>query len=183
MNDGSSHAGASGSHHENGDINECGADLTLPTVATTVAHTNCGDRIQQGDTFQMYTNMMASRFSTTSVSGTLKTESFKPTGGGTDDGGTLAHVTVAHQLDANLRAKIYSGNPSSIILVGIDLMTHCGRDETSGYVRYGVAQESQFRHARAACGLNFSPLACRLPFSRRFLYRCCCGLFDWLQRP
>ena len=101
-------------------------------VATTLAHTNCGDRIQQGETDHLYLSMVANRFSTISEGGALKTETFKPTGGGTDDGRTLAHVTVAHQLDATLRSKIYNGNPASFILVGIDLMTHCGRDDCGG---------------------------------------------------
>lgn len=44
-----------------------------------------------------------------------------------DDGRTLAHVTVAHTIDPQLKHQLYSGNPQSFILVNIDLKTHVGR--------------------------------------------------------
>jgi hypothetical protein len=109
------------------DIVACGADLTIPSVVSTVAHTNCGDRIHQGEATTSYVNTVAARFGTMSEIGELKLEAFSPTGGGTDDGATLAHVTVAHLLDEELRKKIYDGNAQSYILVNIDLKTHVGR--------------------------------------------------------
>lgn len=136
------------------DVIACGADLTLPTVCTTLAHTNCGDRIHQGEATSSYQDIVARRFATMSEVGESKLEAFAPTGGGTDDGATLAHVTVAHQLDAPLRKHIYEGNPGSFILVNIDLKTHVGRLDAGpdGKMLIGKTQESKWREPRAACG-------------------------------
>jgi hypothetical protein len=134
------------------DITACGADLSLPTVMTTLAHTNCGDRIHQGEATTTYEHLVAGRFASLSEIGELKLEAFSPTGGGTDDGATLAHVTVAHQLDEPLRKRIYEGNAQSFILVNIDLKTHVGRMDPSAGVVFGRTQESPWREPRAACG-------------------------------
>ena len=101
----------------------------------------------------MYEQVVAGRFATLSEIGELKTEAFSPTGGGTDDGATLAHVTVAHQLDEPLRRRIYAGNSRSFVLVCIDLKAHVGRlDDGEGGVHYGHTRESPWREPRAACG-------------------------------
>lgn len=135
------------------DILACSADFTLPSVCTTLAATSCGDRIHQGETASAYLRTVASRFAALSEFGELKMEDFAPAGGGTDDGGTLAHVTVAHQLDLPLRTRIYDGNAQSFILVAFDLRTHVGRlDLDGGQVILGRTQESHFREPRAACG-------------------------------
>ena len=135
------------------DVIACGADLTVPSVITTLAHTNCGDRIHQGEPTTTYEQVVASRFSCKSEIGENKLEAFSPTGGGTDDGHTLAHVTVAHQLDEPIRKALYEGNASSFVLVNIDLKTHVGRlDHRNESVTIGVTQESKWREARAACG-------------------------------
>ena len=124
----------------------CGADLSLPSVVTTLAYTNCGDRIHQGEATKRYRDVVASRFATLSEIGELKLEAFFPAGGGTDNGATLAHVTVAHELDEQIKHQLYAGNPESISLVAIDLKTH---DE---YMVYGKTRESPWREPRAACG-------------------------------
>lgn len=135
------------------DVQACGADLTLPSVVTTVAHTNCGDRIHQGEATTSYEHVVAARFATMSEIGEYKLEAFSPTGGGTDDGNTLAHVTVAHQMDEPLRRAVYEGNAQSYVLVNIDLKTHCGRmDHPDGTIIIGRTQESRWREPRAACG-------------------------------
>jgi hypothetical protein len=135
------------------DVRACGADLTLPSVVTTVAHTNCGDRIHQGEATTSYEHVVAARFATMSEIGEYKLEAFSPTGGGADDGGTLAHVTVAHQMDEPLRRAVYQGNAQSYVLVAIDLKTHCGRmDLEDGKVVIGRTVESRWREPRAACG-------------------------------
>ena len=85
------------------DRGACQADLRLPSVVTTLAFTNCGDRIHQGEV-DRYVQVVALRFATFSELGVLKPEAFRPTGGGTDDGATLAHVTWAHVLDEPLEA-------------------------------------------------------------------------------
>lgn len=142
------------------DIVACGADLALPSVVTTVAHTNCGDRIHQGEATTGYVHTVAARFATMSEIGELKLEAFSPTGGGTDDGATLAHVTVAHQLDEELRRKVYAGNAQSYVLVNIDLKTHVGRhDDEHGKVTFGITQEAPWRESRAACGAIVGTLA------------------------
>ncbi len=141
------------SDDDDDDVAACGIDLSIPTVCTTLAHTNCGDRIHQGEATTAYQDIVATRFSCKSEIGENKLEAFSPTGGGTDDGATLAHVTVAHQLDAPLRKKIYDGNAGSFILVNIDLKTHVGRlDLPNGKVIIGQTQESKWREPRAACG-------------------------------
>jgi hypothetical protein len=134
------------------DLKACGADLRLPSVVTTLAHTNCGDRIHQGDSTRSYRDVIASRFATLSEMGELKTEAFFPTGGGTDDGATLAHVTIAHQLDAQWRGQIYQGNSQSFTLAAIDLKTHVGRLDIGDQRIYGKTQESPWRQPRSACG-------------------------------
>jgi hypothetical protein len=135
-----------------GDVVACGADLTLPTVMTTLAHTNCGDRIHQGEATASYEQVVAARFATMSEIGELKLEAFSPTGGGTDDGATLAHVTVAHMLDEPLRKRLYEGNAGSYLMVAIDLKTHVGRLEQGETLVIGKTQESKWREPRAACG-------------------------------
>jgi hypothetical protein len=89
------------------DVMACGANLGLPSVMTTLAHTNCGDRIHQGEATTSYEQVVASRFATMSEVGEYKLEAFSPTGGGTDDGNTLAHVTAAHMLDEPIRKRFY----------------------------------------------------------------------------
>lgn len=135
-----------------GDMTAAGADLSLPSVVSTLAHTNCGDRIHQGEATKGYERVVASRFAMLSEIGELKLEAFAPTGGGTDDGATLAHVTVAHHLDTPLRRRIYDGNASSFELVCVDIKTHCGRMDEAGATRFGVTRESPWREPRAACG-------------------------------
>ncbi|BAZ45857.1 hypothetical protein NIES4102_28840 [Chondrocystis sp. NIES-4102] len=134
------------------DMQVCGADLSLPSVITTLAYTNCGDRIHQGEATKRYRDVVASRFATLSEIGELKLEAFFPAGGGTDNGATLAHVTVAHQLDEPLRQRLYQGNPQSMVLVAVDLKTHVGRLEEEGKRIYGKTQESPWRKPRHACG-------------------------------
>jgi hypothetical protein len=134
------------------DVVACGADFSLPSVMTTLAHTNCGDRIHQGEATTSYEHVVASRFACMSEIGEYKVEAFSPTGGGTDDGGTLAHVTVAHAYDEPLRQRFYAGNASSFLLVNIDLKTHVGRLEMGGALVIGKTQESMWREPRTACG-------------------------------
>ncbi|MBE9043275.1 hypothetical protein IQ255_02420 [Pleurocapsales cyanobacterium LEGE 10410] len=134
------------------DMRVCGADLSLPSVVTTLAYTNCGDRIHQGEATKRYRDVVASRFATLSEIGELKLEAFFPAGGGTDNGATLAHVTVAHQMDELLRRGLYEGNSQSMVLVAIDLKTHVGRLEEEGKRIYGKTRESPWREPRAACG-------------------------------
>ncbi|MBL8613573.1 MAG: hypothetical protein JNL38_39910 [Myxococcales bacterium] len=146
-------AGLNQSDEEGDDVVACGADLSLPSVMTTLAHTNCGDRIHQGEATITYEQIVAARFAFMSEIGESKLEAFSPTGGGTDDGNTLAHVTVAHQLDAPIRKRFYEGNDKSFILVNIDLKTHVGRlDLHSGKILIGQTQESKWRESRSACG-------------------------------
>lgn len=135
------------------DVHACGADFSVPSVCTTLATTSCGDRIHQGETSDNYRRTVATRFAAMSEIGELKMEDFAPAGGGTDDGATLAHVTVAHQLDLTLRKRLYAGHPQSFVLVAIDLKTHVGRlnPEAGGYV-FGRTRESDYREPRAACG-------------------------------
>ncbi|MGB3561140.1 MAG: hypothetical protein WBA24_21575 [Geitlerinemataceae cyanobacterium] len=134
------------------DIRACGADLSLPSAVTTLAYTNCGDRIHQGEATKRYRDVVASRFATLSEIGELKLEAFFPAGGGTDNGATLAHVTVAHELDEHIKKRLYAGNPQSISLVGIDLKTHVGRLRDGNQHIYGKTRESPWREPRAACG-------------------------------
>lgn len=135
------------------------ADLSMPSVVTTQAFTNCGDRIHQGEV-DRYVQVVGSRFATLSEIGVLKPEAFRPTGGGTDDGATLAHVTWAHALDQPLRELIYAGNPRSFVACGFDLNAHLGRlDAEDGAVLFGQTQESPWRAPRAACGAVVGTLA------------------------
>lgn len=131
------------------DRDACAADLSQPSVVTTLAYTNCGDRIHHDET-ENYQRVVGSRFATITEIGRLKPEAFHPTGGGTDDGATLAHVTWAHALDDNLRHRVYEGNSKSFVLCAFDLKTHVGRDLEGD--RYGYTRESKWREARAACG-------------------------------
>ncbi len=140
------------------DIAACGADFSLPTVITTLAHTNCGDRIHQGEAATAYIQTVAARFATLSEIGEYKVEDFAPTGGGTDDGATFAHVTWAHHIDDFLRERIYLGNPASYALCNFDLKTHVGRLEEGG-VAIGKTRESKWRDPRAACGAIVGCLA------------------------
>jgi hypothetical protein len=140
------------------DIAACGADFNLPTVITTLAHTNCGDRIHQGEAATAYIQTVAARFATLSEIGEYKVEDFAPTGGGTDDGATFAHVTWAHHIDDFLRERIYLGNPASYALCNFDLKTHVGRLEEDG-VAIGKTRESKWRDPRAACGAIVGCLA------------------------
>lgn len=136
-----------------GDMAVCAADFSIPSVCTTLGCTNCGDRIHQGEAESAYRTVVASRFATLSEIGEVKVEAFSPTGGGTDDGATLAHVTVAHQLDEPLRRQIYLGNPQSFVLAAFDLRTHVGQVEFSdGKFEFGLAKESRWREPRSACG-------------------------------
>ena len=135
------------------DVVACGADLSMPSVMTTLAHTNCGDRIHQGEATTSYEQIVASRFAPLSEVGEYKLEAFSPTGGGTDDGHTLAHVTVAHMLDEPLRKRFYEGNALSYLLINVDLKTHVGRlDLADGRLVIGRTQESKWREPRTACG-------------------------------
>ncbi|MGD1940781.1 MAG: hypothetical protein ACFB0G_05685 [Leptolyngbyaceae cyanobacterium] len=134
------------------DVKACGADMRLPSVVTTLAYTNCGDRIHQGEATKRYRDVVASRFATLSEIGELKLEAFFPAGGGTDNGATLAHVTVAHELDEALKRRVYEGNAQSISLVAIDLKTHVGRLRENGKQVYGKTRESPWREPRDACG-------------------------------
>ena len=134
------------------DMHVCGADLSLPSVVTTLAYTNCGDRIHQGEVTKRYRDVVASRFATLSEIGELKLAAFFPAGGGTDNGATLAHVTVAHQMDEPLRRKLYEGNSQSMVLVATDLKTHVGRLEEGNKRIYGKTRESPWRQPRHACG-------------------------------
>ncbi len=133
------------------DLEFCGADLDVPSVVTTLAFTNCGDRIHQGEA-QRYRSVVAARFATLSELGDLKVEAFSPFGGGTDESSTLAHVTVAHQLDAPLRQRVYEGNAQSYVMVAVDLKTHVGRDDSGPKPAFGLTREAPWREPRAACG-------------------------------
>ncbi|MBX3220408.1 MAG: hypothetical protein KF795_07820 [Labilithrix sp.] len=138
------------------DREACFADFTQPSVLTTLAYTNCGDRIHHGET-EHYQRVVASRFATVSEIGTLKPEAFHPTGGGTDDGATLAHVTWAHALDEPLMKRIYEGNAQSFVMCAFDLKTHVGRDHEADV--YGKTRESKWREPRTACGAVVGTLA------------------------
>lgn len=140
------------------DRESCGADFGLPSVVTTQAFTNCGDRVHQGEV-EHYQQVVAARFATVSEIGVLKPEAFHPTGGGTDDGATLAHVTWAHALDATLRGRVYDGNAQSFVLSAFDLKTHCGRLDEGDAISYGRTKESPWREPRAACGAVVGTLA------------------------
>ena len=109
-------------------------------------------RIHQGEVTKRYRDVVASRFATLSEIGELKLEAFFPAGGGTDNGATLAHVTVAHQMDEPLRRRLYDGNSQSMVLVATDLKTHVGRLEEGDLRIYGKTRESPWREPRNACG-------------------------------
>lgn len=134
------------------DLGVCATDFGLPSVLSTLANTHCGDRIHSGESRHVYEQMVATRFACLGELGSPKLESFTPAGGGTDDAGTLAHVTIAHQLDASLRGRLYSGNAQSFYLANIDLQTHVGRDDSGELPSFGVTREAPWRDPRAACG-------------------------------
>ena len=137
----------------NNNVIAYGTDYSLPSVLTTLAHTNYGDRIHQGEATTLYERMVAARFATISELGECKLEAFSPTGGGTDNGMILAHVTVAHALDEPIKKRLYEGNPKSFVLVNIDLKTHVGRMEgKDGKPVIGTTQESKWREPRSSCG-------------------------------
>ncbi len=130
----------------------CATDFGLPSVLSTLANTHCGDRIHSGEARHLYEQMVATRFACLGELGGPKLESFTPAGGGTDDAGTLAHVTIAHQLDESLRTRLYSGHAQSFYLANIDLQTHVGRDDAGPLPSFGVTREAPWRDPRAACG-------------------------------
>jgi len=154
----------------------CSADLSIPTALSTCAYTLCGDRMCQSRSLTTYINAVAARFASLHERGDPKPELFFATGGGTDSGPTLAHVTVAHSIDAKIKGQLYNGNAKSYVLVNIDICTHCGHldigKNNSGYllgkkfenvgVIYGSAQESVFRDPRNAC---FSIIGCLSRFN------------------
>jgi hypothetical protein len=139
------------------DLEFCGADLDVPSVVTTLAYTNCGDRVHTGES-QRYRSVVAARFATMSELGDLKVEAFSPFGGGAEDPKTLAHVTVAHQLDAPLRQRVYDGNAQSYVLVAIDLKTHVGREDHDCTTTIGQTREALWREPRSACGAMMGAL-------------------------
>mmetsp|Transcript_27726 Transcript_27726/g.65843 ORF Transcript_27726/g.65843 Transcript_27726/m.65843 type:complete len:513 (+) Transcript_27726:65-1603(+) len=148
------------------DVQECAADLSIPSVLSTCAYTVCGDRICQSSSLRDYNCAVAGRFASLTERGEPKPELFFATGGGTDSGPTLAHVTVAHSIDPVIKKQIYNNNAKSFLLVNIDICTHCGHldigkngvgtlngKKYSGVgAIYGQAQESVFRDPRTACG-------------------------------
>lgn len=129
-----------------------GSDFSKPCVLTTLAHTMCGDRIQQANTRSAYAETVGSRFGTKTRKGEPKFERFFPAGGGTIDGATLAHVTYGHALDNGIKRRLHEGNEQSVVLTNFDLQGHFGRHEEHGKIVYGKAPESPFREPRAACG-------------------------------
>ncbi len=133
------------------DVAACEADFSVPSVLPTLAFTTCGDRVHQNEVEQ-YKQIVGSRFATMSELGQLKCESFFPTGGGTDDGATLAHVTAAHKADEPIRVRLYGGNPRSFTLAAIDIKAHVGRLDQGDDITFGITQESAWREPRAACG-------------------------------
>ncbi len=138
-----------------GDVASCGANFNIPSVMTTVAKTNCGDRVHQGEATSLYRSYVASRFATLSESGEYKLENFSPIGGGCDDGPVLASVTVHHNEDQQLLRRLYTGNRQSCCFSGFDIQTHVGRFDGNGLEDmpiYGVTAESVYRKERAACG-------------------------------
>jgi len=151
--------------NETADVANCAADLTLPSILCTLAYTGCGDRVDMASA-AIYEKMVASRFASISELGEIKPERFNPTGGGTDDGSTLAAVTIHHQIDNTLRERLYEGNTKNFILVNFDLKTHCGKisvqeesvikDGVDSFedldLFFGQCRESMWREARSACG-------------------------------
>ncbi|MBI2392190.1 MAG: hypothetical protein HYV09_21560 [Deltaproteobacteria bacterium] len=133
-------------------LSVCAADLSLPSVMSTLAHTHCGDRIHQNEAKRAYEQVVANRFAFLSEIGGAKLESFTPAGGGVDDAATLAHVTVAHQLDATLRQRFYRGNTQSFVLVNVDMQSHVGREDGDAGMSFGMTRETPWREPRAACG-------------------------------
>jgi len=146
-------------------VSSCSADFKLPSIICTLAYTGCGDRVDMASA-AIYEKMVASRFASISELGEIKPERFNPTGGGTDDGSTLAAVTIHHQIDNTLRERLYEGNTKNFILVNFDLKTHCGKisvqeesvikDGVDSFedldLFFGQCRESMWREARSACG-------------------------------
>jgi hypothetical protein len=87
----------------------------LPSVMTTLAHTNCGDRIHQGEaTTSLRTGrgLAASRPCRRSAS--YKLEAFSPTGGGTDDGNDArARHRGAPCSTSRSDKRFYRGTPAA----------------------------------------------------------------------
>mmetsp|Transcript_330 Transcript_330/g.818 ORF Transcript_330/g.818 Transcript_330/m.818 type:complete len:426 (-) Transcript_330:120-1397(-) len=145
---------------------QCAANLSLPSVLTTCGYTMCGDRICQSRALSQYKSMIAGRFGSMTEGGENKPEFFFATGGGTDSGPTLAHVTVGHALDSAIKKKMYTKNAESCFLCNIDVCTHCGHLDIGSenkadflgntYAKvgtiYGLAQESELRDPRPCCG-------------------------------
>jgi hypothetical protein len=94
---------------------------------------------------------MATRFATLNDIGEYKPEEFWPAGGGMDDASTLAHVTIAHAIDADLLSRL-AAHPCSYLLAMFDLQSHVGRHDQGGIVVIGKVPESKYRHPRSACG-------------------------------
>jgi hypothetical protein len=136
-----------------------GADYSLPTAVTTLAHTMCGDRIQQANTRTEYADAVGARFGVKTRKGELKFERFFPAGGGVVDGATLAHVTFGHATDKTIRKRLFEGNDRSYILACFDLQGHVGLCEDDGKIEYGKAAESPFREPRNSCGAIMGMLA------------------------
>lgn len=138
-----------------------GAELSLPSAISTLARTTCGDRANSGQPAAVYDSALGSRFATRGFAGDAKSEQFSPAGGGTDDGRTLAYVTVAHATDADIKRRLYDGNAHSFVLYNFDLQTHVGinRAGTNGIPIIGATRESRFRTPRPACGAIIGTLS------------------------
>lgn len=138
-----------------------GAEFSLPSVISTLARTTCGDRANSGQPAAVYNRALGSRFATLGFAGDIKSEQFSPAGGGTDNGRTLAHVTVAHATDPDIKRRLYEGNAHSFVLCNFDLQTHVGinRDGADGVPIVGVTGESRFRTPRPACGAIIGTLS------------------------
>jgi hypothetical protein len=129
-----------------------GADFTFPSIITTLANTICGDKICDGQPSRDYNSDVASRFANMSEIGEYQVERFKPAGGGTDDGSTLAHVTISHAADFPIIERLVNGNPESFLLYNFDLQSHVGKIAHDGTFNFGSTCESPYRLQRAACG-------------------------------
>lgn len=104
---------------------------------------------------------MASRFAQLSETGDLKHETFLIEGGGVSNADTLAHVTISHALDNQLKVDFYSGHASSFVLSNFDVGTHCGfiHNADGVTISTGKARESIHREPRASCGAIVGCLA------------------------
>ena len=129
-----------------------GADFSLPSVIVTLAHTICGDRACGGQPKADYNSDIGTRFANIGKTGDIKIEEFSPAGGGTEDGRTLAHVTVAHAADKYILERLHNSNPDSFTLYSFDLQTHVGKLDNNGSISFGRVRESEYREPRGACG-------------------------------